>query len=55
MSSPDPAHVAEWLGPVPVEALYGIGPRQAKVLRDYGIHCVSCSPTVSACALWPHV
>lgn len=36
----DPARVAERLGPLPVEALYGIGPRQATVLRDYGIHCV---------------
>ncbi|MGV9631329.1 hypothetical protein ACWDTB_32965, partial [Streptomyces sp. NPDC003487] len=32
--------VAAWLGPLPVEALHGIGPRQAEVLRDYGIHCV---------------
>ncbi|WP_328974284.1 hypothetical protein [Streptomyces canus] len=29
-----------WLGPLPVDALHGIGPRQAAVLRDYGIHCV---------------
>ncbi|MED7828888.1 DNA polymerase Y family protein, partial [Streptomyces chiangmaiensis] len=36
----DPAHVAEWLGALPVEALHGIGPRQAKALRDYGIHHV---------------
>lgn len=35
----DPAHVAEWLGALPVEAaLHGIGPRQAKARRDYGIH-----------------
>ncbi|MFE4997701.1 hypothetical protein ACFRH4_41510 [Streptomyces mirabilis] len=32
--------VADWLGPLPVEALHGIGPRQAQVLRDYGVHCV---------------
>ncbi|MEW2252882.1 hypothetical protein AB0907_36860 [Streptomyces sp. NPDC006975] len=32
--------VTAWLGPLPVEALHGIGPRQAEVLRDYGIHCV---------------
>ncbi|MEU1601510.1 hypothetical protein ABZ468_54970 [Streptomyces sp. NPDC005708] len=36
----DPAHVAEWLRPLPVEALHGIGPRQATELRDYGIHRV---------------
>ncbi|WP_217238278.1 hypothetical protein [Streptomyces sp. AC555_RSS877] len=35
-----PKQVADWLGPLPVEALHGIGPRQAAVLRDYGIHCV---------------
>ncbi|MGW2937398.1 DNA polymerase Y family protein [Streptomyces sp. NPDC001156] len=36
----DPAHVTEWLGALPVEALHGIGSRQAKALRDYGIRCV---------------
>jgi DNA polymerase-4 len=35
-----PEDVTGWLGPLPVEALHGIGPRQAAVLRDYGIHCV---------------
>ncbi|MGW9024894.1 DNA polymerase Y family protein [Streptomyces sp. NPDC055722] len=35
-----PEHVTEWLGPLPVEALHGIGPRQATILRDYGIHHV---------------
>jgi DNA polymerase-4 len=35
-----PADVTEWLGPLPVEALHGIAPRDAKVLRDAGIHCV---------------
>ncbi|WP_259294729.1 hypothetical protein [Streptomyces canus] len=32
--------VSGWLGDLPVEALHGIGPRQAAVLRDYGVHCV---------------
>ncbi|MFJ7096237.1 hypothetical protein ACIQWL_39345 [Streptomyces mirabilis] len=36
----DPGQAADWLGPLPVEALHGIGPRQAQVLRDYGVHCV---------------
>ncbi|MER6345097.1 DNA polymerase Y family protein [Streptomyces sp. NPDC001595] len=36
--TPDPA--ADWLAQLPVEALHGIGPRQAAVLRDYGIHSV---------------
>ncbi|MFJ5530497.1 hypothetical protein [Streptomyces sp. NPDC093261] len=36
----EPDHVDEWLGPLPVEALHGIGPRQATALRDYGIHSV---------------
>ncbi|MFC9646715.1 hypothetical protein ACFTZF_51310 [Streptomyces mirabilis] len=35
-----PGQVADWLGPLPVEALHGIGPRQAQLLRDYGVHCV---------------
>ncbi len=35
-----PEHFIGWLGPLPVEALHGIGPRQAAALRDYGIHCV---------------
>lgn len=36
----EPAEVARWLGPLPVEDLYGIGVRQAGVLRDHGIHSV---------------
>ncbi|WP_404200429.1 DNA polymerase Y family protein [Streptomyces tauricus] len=36
----DPGRVHDWLGPLPVEALHGIGPKQAAVLRDYGVHCV---------------
>ncbi|MFF2431284.1 DNA polymerase Y family protein [Streptomyces mirabilis] len=36
----DPGQVTDWLGPLPVEALHGIGPRQAQTLRDYGVHCV---------------
>ncbi|MFE2719442.1 hypothetical protein ACFXKI_48105 [Streptomyces mirabilis] len=36
----DSGQVADWLGPLPVEALHGIGPRQAQTLRDYGVHCV---------------
>ncbi|MFF7954074.1 DNA polymerase Y family protein [Streptomyces griseorubiginosus] len=35
-----PEDVTNWLGPLPVDALHGIGPRQAAVLRDYGVHCV---------------
>ncbi|MET7439166.1 DNA polymerase Y family protein [Streptomyces sp. NPDC004082] len=35
-----PDQVTDWLGPLPVEALHGIGPRQAAALRDYGVHCV---------------
>lgn len=29
--------VAEWLAPLPVEALHGVGRRQAAALRDYGV------------------
>lgn len=35
-----PDEVGGWLGPLPVDALHGIGPRQAEILRDYGIHRV---------------
>ncbi|MET8784205.1 MULTISPECIES: hypothetical protein [unclassified Streptomyces] len=35
-----PERVTEWLAPLPVEALHGIGPHQARALRDYGIHSV---------------
>ncbi|MEU6366569.1 hypothetical protein ABZ876_12705 [Streptomyces sp. NPDC046931] len=42
-----PDQVADWLGPLPVEALHGIGPRQAAVLRDYGIHCIGLLADVS--------
>ncbi|MEW2290958.1 hypothetical protein [Streptomyces sp. NPDC047841] len=42
-----PGEVAGWLAPLPVEALHGIGPRQAVVLRDYGIHSVGLLAAVS--------
>ncbi|MGP4052963.1 DNA polymerase Y family protein [Streptomyces sp. 2A115] len=35
-----PDQVTGWLGALPVEALHGIGPRQARALREYGVHCV---------------
>jgi DNA polymerase-4 len=35
-----PGQVTDWLGALPVEALHGIGPRQAQALRDHGVHCV---------------
>ncbi|MFG2636728.1 hypothetical protein ACGFX8_23105 [Streptomyces sp. NPDC048362] len=42
-----PERVADWLGPLPVEALHGIGPRQAAALQDYGIHSVGLLAAVS--------
>ncbi|MEU5193643.1 hypothetical protein AB0G86_06205 [Streptomyces scabiei] len=42
----EPGEVTDWLGPLPVEALHGIGPRQAETLRAYGIHCVGLLATV---------
>ncbi|MCX4231726.1 DNA polymerase Y family protein [Streptomyces ortus] len=36
----DPDQVLDWLGPLPVEALHGVGPKQAAALREYGVHCV---------------
>ncbi|MER6695431.1 DNA polymerase Y family protein, partial [Streptomyces minutiscleroticus] len=35
-----PDEAADWLGPLPVEALHGIGSRQARALREYGVHSV---------------
>ncbi|MFF1405020.1 hypothetical protein [Streptomyces sp. NPDC058294] len=42
-----PEQAVDWLGRLPVQALHGIGPRQAAVLRDYGIHMVSLLVAVS--------
>ncbi|WP_392893893.1 hypothetical protein [Streptomyces sp. LN699] len=36
----DPDAVAGFLGPLPVEALHGLGSRQAEALRGYGLHTV---------------
>jgi DNA polymerase-4 len=36
----DPDHATSWLSGLPVEALHGIGPRQAQVLHNYGVHSV---------------
>jgi DNA polymerase-4 len=36
----EPEHVQEWLEPLPVGALYGIGERQVSDLRHYGVHRV---------------
>jgi DNA polymerase-4 len=35
-----PNRATAWLATLPVEALHGIGPRQAAVLCDYGVHSV---------------
>ncbi|MFI9569735.1 hypothetical protein [Streptomyces rishiriensis] len=35
-----PDQVTDWLGPLPVDALHRIGPRQAAALHDYGIHTI---------------
>ncbi|MET8855537.1 hypothetical protein [Streptomyces sp. NPDC004579] len=41
-----PHETADWLGPLPVEALHGIGPRQGQILRDFGVHCVGLLATI---------
>ncbi|MFD9007026.1 hypothetical protein ACFV0T_39865 [Streptomyces sp. NPDC059582] len=43
-----PDRVAVWPAALPVEALHGIGPRQATVLREHGIHAVGLSVAVPA-------
>ncbi|MEU8577181.1 DNA polymerase Y family protein [Streptomyces asoensis] len=35
-----PDQITNFLGPLPVDALHGIGPRQAAALHDYGIHTI---------------
>ncbi|MFI1443218.1 DinB/UmuC family translesion DNA polymerase [Streptomyces fructofermentans] len=42
----DADQVTDWLHPLPVEALHGIGPRQAAALRDYGVHSVGLLATI---------
>ncbi|MER6253660.1 hypothetical protein ABT224_20120 [Streptomyces sp. NPDC001584] len=43
-----PAAVAAFLHPLPIDALYGIGRRQAETLRRFGIHHVGTLAAVSA-------
>ncbi|WP_329266835.1 hypothetical protein [Streptomyces sp. NBC_01451] len=43
----DPGQVAHWLGPLPVDALHGIGPHHAAVLRGYGVDCVGLLASLS--------
>jgi DNA polymerase-4 len=42
-----PDQVTDWLGALPVQALHGIGSRQAGILHDYGIHTVGLLAAVS--------
>ncbi|MFF1272493.1 hypothetical protein ACFVZC_03600 [Streptomyces marokkonensis] len=42
-----PGRAADWLAPLPVRALHGIGPRQAETLHEYGIHTVGLLAAVS--------
>ncbi|MFB7655922.1 MULTISPECIES: hypothetical protein [unclassified Streptomyces] len=42
-----PDRMTEWLAPLPVEALHGIGPKQASALHEYGIHTVRLLAAVS--------
>jgi DNA polymerase-4 len=36
----DPQAVSDFLSPLPVDALYGVGPRQAAKLTKYGLHTI---------------
>ncbi|MFK4152880.1 hypothetical protein ACI2LV_12975 [Streptomyces fungicidicus] len=42
-----PGQAADWLAPLPVEALHGIGPRQADTLHEYGVHTAGLLAAVS--------
>ncbi|MGC9411198.1 hypothetical protein [Streptomyces sp. DZ1-3] len=42
------AQAADWLAPLPVEALHGIGPKQSTALHDYGVHTVSLLAAISS-------
>ncbi|MGW5043045.1 DNA polymerase Y family protein [Streptomyces parvulus] len=43
-----PAQVTDWLAPLPVEALHGIGPKQSAALHDYGVHTVGLLAAISS-------
>ncbi|WP_435245155.1 DNA polymerase Y family protein [Streptomyces tendae] len=47
----DPAAVAAFLHPLPVDALYGIGRRQAETLRSYGLHTIGALAAVPAATI----
>ncbi|MFI7299308.1 hypothetical protein [Streptomyces sp. NPDC050121] len=36
----DPMSLAEWLWPLPIDALHGIGRQQASTLRHFGLHTI---------------
>ncbi|MFI1035951.1 hypothetical protein [Streptomyces sp. NPDC020951] len=42
----EPERAREWLEPLPVDALYGIGERQATILRGYGVHSIGLLATL---------
>ena len=42
-----PGQAADWLAPLPVQALHGIGPRQADTLHEYGVHTAGLLAAVS--------
>ncbi|RSN54017.1 hypothetical protein DMH12_17165 [Streptomyces sp. WAC 04229] len=43
-----PDRAADWLAPLPVEALHGIGPKQSASLHDYGVHTVGLLAAISS-------
>ncbi|MET9438996.1 hypothetical protein [Streptomyces sp. NPDC006551] len=43
---PDHRAVEEFLGPLPIQALHGIGPAQAAQLKAYGLHTVAALATM---------
>ncbi|GAA1110516.1 DNA polymerase Y family protein [Streptomyces javensis] len=47
----DPVAIASFLHPLPIDALHGVGPRQAETLRGLGVHTIGALasiPTVTA-------
>ncbi|MFE5628285.1 hypothetical protein [Streptomyces sp. NPDC056463] len=50
---PDHRAVEGFLGPLPIDALHGIGPAQAQQLRAYGLHTIAALAAMDATVVSP--